>query len=90
MAHWGLKTRLRKSLWDADHIIPVIEGGGECDLANIRTCACAAIVPPQPPYANAFAARSLRSCWKPSGLSENLELPGPRKQFGFLGRRVYD
>lgn len=25
------------SLWDADHIIPVAEGGGECDLSNIRT-----------------------------------------------------
>ena len=37
MAHWGLKTKLRKSLWDADHIVPVVEGGGECDLANIRT-----------------------------------------------------
>ena len=37
MAHWGLKTKLRKSLSDADHIVPVIEGGGECDLANIRT-----------------------------------------------------
>ena len=24
-------------LWDADHILPVIEGGGECDLANLRT-----------------------------------------------------
>jgi 5-methylcytosine-specific restriction protein A len=23
--------------WDADHIVPVIEGGGECDLANFRT-----------------------------------------------------
>ena len=27
----------RKSLWDADHIVPVVEGGGECDLENIRT-----------------------------------------------------
>lgn len=27
----------RKSLWDADHIVPVAEGGGECDLANMRT-----------------------------------------------------
>ena len=26
MAHWGLKTKLRKSLWDADHIVPVAEG----------------------------------------------------------------
>ncbi len=35
--HWGMKARSRKSLWDADHIQPVSEGGGECDLANIRT-----------------------------------------------------
>src|SRR6185312_12808001 len=34
---WGLKQINRKSLWDADHIIPVSEGGGECDLANLRT-----------------------------------------------------
>ena len=37
LQHWGLKKRSRKSLWDADHILPVAEGGGECDLANIRT-----------------------------------------------------
>jgi len=35
--HWGMSRRLRKSLWDADHIVPVVEGGGECDLENIRT-----------------------------------------------------
>ncbi len=29
-------TRLR-SPWDADHVVPVAEGGGECDLANLRT-----------------------------------------------------
>jgi 5-methylcytosine-specific restriction protein A len=38
---WGLfsagRALIRKSLWDADHIVPVVEGGGECDLANIRT-----------------------------------------------------
>jgi 5-methylcytosine-specific restriction endonuclease McrA len=27
----------RRSLWDADHILPVAEGGGECDLDNLRT-----------------------------------------------------
>ncbi len=27
----------RHSFWDADHIVPVAEGGGECDLSNIRT-----------------------------------------------------
>ena len=30
---WGT----RRSLWDADHILPVAEGGGECDLSNMRT-----------------------------------------------------
>ena len=36
---WGLRPGpgARKSLWDADHIVPVVEGGGECDLANLRT-----------------------------------------------------
>lgn len=36
-AAWGLRPWQRRSLWDADHIVPVVEGGGECDLANIRT-----------------------------------------------------
>jgi len=34
---WGLTRFARKSLWDADHIVPVSEGGGECDLDNMRT-----------------------------------------------------
>jgi 5-methylcytosine-specific restriction endonuclease McrA len=37
MHHWGLKKRMRSSLWDADHILPVVEGGGECELKNLRT-----------------------------------------------------
>lgn len=24
-------------LWQADHIVPVVEGGGECDISNMRT-----------------------------------------------------
>jgi 5-methylcytosine-specific restriction endonuclease McrA len=28
---------LERSLWQADHIVPVSEGGGECGLDNIRT-----------------------------------------------------
>jgi 5-methylcytosine-specific restriction endonuclease McrA len=35
LADWGLRGR--KSLWDADHLVPVVEGGGECDLSNMRT-----------------------------------------------------
>ncbi len=27
----------RRSFWDADHVVPVAEGGGECDLSNLRT-----------------------------------------------------
>ena len=34
---WGLKRLSRRTLWDADHILPVAEGGGECDLSNLRT-----------------------------------------------------
>ena len=34
---WGVRGLERRSLWDADHILPVCEGGGECDLSNLRT-----------------------------------------------------
>ncbi len=35
---WGLRSpQARRSLWDADHIVPVAEGGGQCDLDNLRT-----------------------------------------------------
>ena len=37
LARWGLKRLNRRTLWDADHIVPVAEGGGECDLDNIRS-----------------------------------------------------
>ena len=37
LAHWGLKRLHRTSLWDGDHILPVVEGGGQCDLSNMRT-----------------------------------------------------
>lgn len=37
LERWGLKRLNRKTLWDADHVVPVVEGGGECDLGNIRT-----------------------------------------------------
>jgi 5-methylcytosine-specific restriction endonuclease McrA len=29
--------KLGRAYWDADHIIPVWEGGGQCDLSNIQT-----------------------------------------------------
>jgi 5-methylcytosine-specific restriction enzyme A len=37
LREWKMKESARRSLWEADHIVPVAEGGGECDLANMRT-----------------------------------------------------
>lgn len=37
LREWGLTGMSRSSLWDADHILAVVEGGGECDLTNLRT-----------------------------------------------------
>lgn len=35
---YGMRTiASRRSLWDADHIVPVVEGGGQCDVDNLRT-----------------------------------------------------
>lgn len=34
---YGIPAHRTSSFWDADHILPVIEGGGECDLDNYRT-----------------------------------------------------
>jgi CRISPR/Cas system type I-B associated protein Csh2 (Cas7 group RAMP superfamily) len=32
-----LRENLSRTLWEADHIVPVAEGGGACGLENIRT-----------------------------------------------------
>lgn len=37
LKRWKLTENSRKSLWDADHVVPVAEGGGQCDLSNMRT-----------------------------------------------------
>ena len=37
LKRWKLTENSRKSLWDADHLVPVAEGGGQCDLSNMRT-----------------------------------------------------
>jgi 5-methylcytosine-specific restriction protein A len=37
LKQWRLREGSRKSLWDADHIVPVAEGGGQCNLSNMRT-----------------------------------------------------
>ena len=35
---YGMKSiTSRRTLWEADHILPVAEGGGQCDLDNLRT-----------------------------------------------------
>ncbi len=35
LADWGLL--IPRTLWEADHIVSVAEGGGQCDLSNMRT-----------------------------------------------------
>ena len=37
LSYWDLAAYTGRSLWEADHIVPVVEGGGECDLSNLRT-----------------------------------------------------
>lgn len=37
VVRWRDRSRGTGRLWHADHIIPVIEGGGECGLDNYRT-----------------------------------------------------
>jgi 5-methylcytosine-specific restriction endonuclease McrA len=34
---WGLGQRAGQHFWEADHIVPVVEGGGACGLSNLRT-----------------------------------------------------
>jgi 5-methylcytosine-specific restriction enzyme A len=33
----GIGIPRTEHVWEADHIVPVVEGGGECDLSNFRT-----------------------------------------------------
>ena len=38
LAKWQLTVKeAKKSIWEADHIVEVADGGGECDLANFET-----------------------------------------------------
>lgn len=36
-AKHGIPASRKRRLWDIDHIVPVVEGGGDCDLSNLRT-----------------------------------------------------
>jgi len=39
--NWGPWRRNATRLWEMDHVVPVIEGGGSCGLENLRTLCCA-------------------------------------------------
>ncbi|HKE21172.1 MAG TPA: HNH endonuclease signature motif containing protein [Bryobacteraceae bacterium] len=58
----------RRNLWDADHILPVVEGGGECDLSNMRTlclkCHRAATLELRAKRTKTAAGRELRASRK--------------------------
>lgn len=43
LAYWGLKRRTRKSLWDADHIVPVAEAAANATWPICVRFACAVI-----------------------------------------------
>lgn len=66
LASWGVTLRHRKSLWDADHILPVAEGGGECDLDNLRTLCL---------RCHRVATRQLRERLKQRGLTASASSP---------------
>jgi 5-methylcytosine-specific restriction enzyme A len=36
-ARYGIPKHRNRRFWDIDHIIPVIEGGGDCGPENLRT-----------------------------------------------------
>jgi 5-methylcytosine-specific restriction enzyme A len=57
MRQRGWHDPTRRSLWDADHIVPVVEGGGACGLDNYQTLC----VPCHKAATKALAARRARS-----------------------------
>lgn len=66
LAQWGPWFRAGNShptLWDADHIIPVVEGGGVCGLANLRTLC---LICHKRDTARLVAARARRGKWNES------------------------
>jgi hypothetical protein len=40
MRRHGWPIHRRQSWWEADHIVPVVEGGGQCGAENYRTLCC--------------------------------------------------
>jgi 5-methylcytosine-specific restriction endonuclease McrA len=68
LREWGMTARRRNSLWDADHIVPVAEGGGECDLANLRTLCL---------RCHAQATSALRERLRGQARRETETAPGP-------------
>ena len=53
----GQRVPLQQSLWEADHIVPVSEGGGACGLENFRTLC----VPCHKAETKALAARRAKA-----------------------------
>ena len=53
LAEWGLRGMTRSSLWDADHILPVSEGGGNAICRISGRCASGVIATRRPICADA-------------------------------------
>ncbi len=72
----------RRSLWDADHILPVAEGGGQCDLDNVRTLCL-------PCHREATAALRLRLLLKVGDpVTKQREDQGSGKEDRLLPRQI--
>lgn len=75
------KSEARKSLWQADHIKPVEDGGGECDLQGIQTLC---IKCHKAKTAGQASYRGRPRAIKPIGLRKMTGLPGFRGVNGKL------
>lgn len=76
---WAVPKNFRyngnlRSLWHADHIKPVVEGGGECGLDNLRTLC----VPCHKKETKALAARRADQKRKERDAQVHVPVPDPR------------
>lgn len=67
----------RDTWWDADHIIPVIEGGGQCGLENYRTLC----VPCHKKVTKDLARRlALKRKYEKANKKQAIQLPPPESE----------
>ncbi|MCA1612054.1 MAG: HNH endonuclease [Thermoanaerobaculia bacterium] len=60
---------IRRALWEADHVVPVVEGGGGCGLDNLRTLC----IPCHHAETRGLARRRAAARQEPGGQSQSRE-----------------